>query len=143
MKKSISMFLAVVTLSLATACGPAPTSAPTSGDLVMSEAAVQADAAQLLTGYNDADYAVFTAKWAPAMKAAISEATFKQFQAATMQSKGRFLGLGAPAPAMMKRADLEGWQLDVQFEKGTWPVLLGYLRDGGGIDAVVFQTASK
>lgn len=138
---AITLFVSLITLAGA-ACGPAPQNDVDPSEVV-TEAQFRQDLLATVEAYNEANYAKFSAKWAPPIKAMISESSFLEFQRSTMERSGRFQDLLSVRPGETKRQDLVVWIARCRFEREVVDVKLGYLKNGGGIDAVVFLAATN
>lgn len=125
--------LLLVMIPALAGCGYLASAGQLSGDdvlwSILSEAQARAMAGSALSAMSRGDFAGYSRDWAPAMKAAITEADFAAWRAGILQMTGGYLAINR---AVLDRANTPGdvtWVFDVACEKGVFRYTLTFKKD--------------
>ena len=135
---------AVAILVIATvtaACGSgtsaaAPASAP--ADPVVDAAAATTMATRALTGFNEGDYAAWSADWSDTMKAAIDEPAFLAAREQLMATLGKYVSLSDPQLGSYVPGTYR-WTFAVAFEQQPATFWISFKGDSPRIEGVRFE----
>jgi hypothetical protein len=128
----ILIFLASLTLTALTACGPQATAA-------VSEAYVTTLAEEKMQALNDGDYATFTADFSDVLIGAIPEDSFQDLQETILRASGRFESVTGLRLTNARTSGYVNYIVTCQFEEEEVLLTLVYAVDGEQVEGIFFN----
>jgi hypothetical protein len=128
----ILIFLASLTLTALTACGPQATAA-------VSEAYVTTLAEEKMQALNDGDYATFTADFSDVLIGAIPEDSFQDLQETILGASGRFESVTGLRLTNARTSGYVNYIVTCQFEEEEVLLTLVYAVDGEQVEGIFFN----
>jgi hypothetical protein len=130
--------VAAIALAAAALAACTPTSAAPPAEPAVDAARATEIVERAFRGYNDGDYATWTADWSTAMTDAIKEADFLAAREQLMATYGRYVSAGAPTLSS-KVPGTYRWTFPVTFEKRAGTFWVAFYDGSSSVDGVRFE----
>jgi hypothetical protein len=135
--KFTALFVLLMIVVLAAACGTAPAGAPQGkAESVLSQEEASSLIDSALQALNTGDYSTWSHDWADDMKAAIRDADFQAYRQQVVAQYGQYVALESIEIQPGNNADRVRWVAIADFEKGKIRYAFSFLPDGREIKGI-------